>query len=402
MTERLIEPRGRGFLLFDSHPAGCEKIVGDMWDRVAPAIPGKKAERRPVALIIGSSAGYGMAATIAGIRRYGLDGVGLCFERPPTERRTATAGWYRTIATAELAAKAGRDWSFVNGDAFADTTKEQVLDLLAERFGGIDYLIYSVAAPRRTDPVTGQTHQSVIQSLGAGYSTKTLDVSGDEPALKEIWVEPGSDTERADTIKVMGGEDWALWVDALAGRGLLRPGFTTVALSYIGSHLTAPIYRDGTIGAAKAHLEETALTLNGGLAEVGGRAMTSVNGAAVTQASTAIPGIALYVSLLRGALGEAMQSPLQQSVELWDRLTGAQALDLDDQRRIRLDGWELHPLIQEQVTERWEAVAPDSIGDLADIDWFTGEVRRLYGFDVPGVNYSAPSEPDLLWPTPTE
>ncbi|MET8051604.1 enoyl-[acyl-carrier-protein] reductase FabV [Streptosporangium sp. NPDC005286] len=402
MTERLIEPRGRGFLLFDSHPAGCEKIVGDMWDRVAPAIPDKKAERRPVALIIGSSAGYGMAATIAGIRRYGLDGVGLCFERPPTERRTATAGWYRTIATAELAAKAGRDWSFVNGDAFADTTKEQVLDLLAARFGGIDYLIYSVAAPRRTDPVTGQTHQSVIQSLGAGYSTKTLDVSGDEPALKEIWVEPGSDTERADTIKVMGGEDWALWVDALAGRGLLRPGFTTVALSYIGSHLTAPIYRDGTIGAAKAHLEETALTLNGGLAEVGGRAMTSVNGAAVTQASTAIPGIALYVSLLRGALGEAMQSPLQQSVELWDRLTGAQALDLDDQRRIRLDGWELHPLIQEQVTERWEAVAPDSIGDLADIDWFTGEVRRLYGFDVPGVNYSAPSEPDLLWPTPTE
>ncbi|WP_440098594.1 enoyl-[acyl-carrier-protein] reductase FabV [Streptosporangium sp. H16] len=402
MTARLIEPRGRGFLLFDSHPGGCEKIVGDMWDRVAPALPDTKAERRPVALIIGSSAGYGMAATIAGIRRYGLDGVGLCFERPPTERRTATAGWYRTIATAELAAKAGRDWSFVNGDAFADDTKAQVLDLLAERFGGIDYLIYSVAAPRRVDPVTGQTHQSVIQPLGEGYSTKTLDVGGDEPALKEIWVEPGSDTERADTIKVMGGEDWALWVDALTDRGLLRPGFTTVALSYIGSHLTGPIYREGTIGAAKAHLEETALTLNGDLAGVGGRAMTSVNGAAVTQASTAIPGIALYVSLLRGVLGEDMQSPLQQSVELWDRLTGTQGLDLDDQGRIRLDRWELHPLIQEQVTERWEAVAFDTIGDLADIGWFAGEVRRLYGFDMPGVNYGAPSEPDLPWPTPTE
>ncbi|MGJ6969444.1 enoyl-[acyl-carrier-protein] reductase FabV [Streptosporangium sp. G11] len=399
MTERLIEPRGRGFLLFDSHPAGCEKIVGDMWDRVAPATAATKAERRPVALVIGSSAGYGMATTIAGIRRYGLDGVGLCFERPPTERRTATAGWYRTIATAGLAAKAGRDWSFINGDAFADDTKTQVLDLLGERFGGIDYLIYSVAAPRRVDPVTGQTHQSVIQPLGAGYSTKTLDVSDDKPALKEIWVEPGSDTERADTIKVMGGEDWALWVDALAERGLLRPGFTTVALSYIGSHLTAPIYRDGTIGAAKAHLEETALTLNGDLAGVGGRAMTSVNGAAVTQASTAIPGIALYVSLLRGVLGEAMQSPLQQSVELWDRLIGAQALDLDDHGRIRLDRWEWDPLIQEQVTERWGAVDGATIGDLADIDWFTSEVRRLYGFDVAGVNYSAPSEPDLLWPT---
>ncbi|GAA4188326.1 trans-2-enoyl-CoA reductase family protein [Streptosporangium oxazolinicum] len=399
MTARLIEPRGRGFLLFDSHPGGCEKIVGDMWDRVAPARPDAKAERRPVALVIGFSAGYGMATAIAGIRRYGLDGVGLCFERPPTERRTATAGWYRTIATAELAAKAGRDWSFVNGDAFANTTKAQVLDLLAERFGGIDYLIYSVAAPRRVDPVTGQTHQSVIQPLGKGYSTKTLDVSGDEPALKEIWVEAGSDAERADTIKVMGGEDWALWFDALADRGLLRPGFTTVALSYIGSHLTAPIYRDGTIGAAKAHLEETALTLNGDLAGVGGRAMTSVNGAAVTQASTAIPGIALYVSLLRGVLGEAMQSPLQQSVELWDRLTGARTLDLDDHGRIRLDRWELDPLIQEQVTERWKAVAPDTIGDLADIEWFSSEVRRLYGFDVPGVNYGAPSESDLPWPT---
>ncbi|MFI6509043.1 enoyl-[acyl-carrier-protein] reductase FabV [Streptosporangium sp. NPDC050855] len=402
MTERLIEPRGRGFLLFDSHPAGCEKIVRDMWDRVTPAVPDKEGERRPVALVVGSSAGYGMATVIAGVRRYGIDGVGLCFERPSTERRTATAGWYRTIATAELAAKAGRDWSFVNGDAFADDTKAQVLDLLAERFGGIDHLIYSVAAPRRTDPATGRTHQSVIQPLGAGYRTKTLDVGGDEPALKEIWVEPGSNTERADTIKVMGGEDWALWVDALTDRGLLRPGFTTVALSYIGSHLTAPIYRDGTIGAAKAHLEETALTLNRDLSGIGGRAMTSVNGAAVTQASTAIPGIALYVSLLRGVLGEAVRSPLQQSVELWDLLTGVQALDLDDHGRIRLDRWELNPLVQEQVTERWEAVAPGTVGDLADIDWFTSKVRRLYGFDVPGVNYSAPSEPDMPWPTPAE
>lgn len=400
MTERFIEPRGRGFLLFDSHPVGAARVVGDMWDHVAPASsPGtKKADRRPVALIIGSSAGYGLAATIAGVRRHGIDGVGLCFERPATERRTATAGWYRTVATAGLAAKAGCDWSFANGDAFADETKEQVLDLLAKRFGGIDYLIYSVAAPRRTDPLTGQVHQSVIQPLGQGYSTKTLDFSGVAPVLKEVQVEPATDAERADTIKVMGGEDWALWVDALIGRDLLHPGFSTVALSYIGSHLTAPIYRQGTIGTAKLDLEDTAGTLDGRLAPLGGRAVTSVNGAAVTQASTAIPGIALYVSLLRGVLGEAMRSPLAQSVEMWDRLTGAQALDLDDHGRIRLDEWELHPLVQEQVTERWEAVAPHTIGDLADIDWFTSEFHRLYGFDVPGVDYTALCEPDLPWP----
>lgn len=340
-----------------------------------------------------------MAATVAGIRRYGIQGIGLCFERPSTDRRTATAGWYRTIATAELAAGAGSDFSFVNGDAFAQDTKQQVLDLLAKRFeGGIDYLIYSIAAPRRTDPVTGKTHQSVLKPLGQGYGTKTLDFSGDIPTLRDIWIDPATNDEKADTIKVMGGEDWALWIDALADHRLLRSGFTTVALSYIGSHLTEQVYRQGTIGAAKAHLEDTALLLNDRLQRVGGRALTSVNGAAVTQASTAIPGIALYTSLLRGVLGASMQSPVAQSVEMWDQLTGAHDLKLDPEGRLRLDGWELAPVVQEQVTERWEKATPDNISDLAEIDWFTSEVRRLYGFDVDGVNYAAPHEPDLPWP----
>ncbi|MFC4113121.1 enoyl-[acyl-carrier-protein] reductase FabV [Nonomuraea zeae] len=393
MTERIIAPRGRGFLLFDSHPGGCARIVQDMRDQVAPAAAGGAG---PTALIIGSSAGYGLAATVAGLRGHGIQGVGLCFERPPTERRTATAGWYRTIATAELAAGG---FSFVNGDAFTEDTKQQVLDLLSERFpGGVDYLIYSVAAPRRTDPVSGETHQSALKPVGEGYGTKTLDFSGDVPALKDIWIDPATDAEQADTIKVMGGEDWALWVAALAGRRLLRPGFTTVALSYLGSHLTSRIYRQGTIGAAKAHLEDTALKLNGELQPAGGRALTSVNGAAVTQASTAIPGIALYTSLLRGVLGEAMRSPVEQSVDLWDQLTGAQDLRLDEEGRLRLDEWELNASVQEQVTERWRRATPDSIGELADIGWFSGEVRRLYGFDVAGVDYTAPCEPDLPWP----
>ncbi|MFF0250130.1 enoyl-[acyl-carrier-protein] reductase FabV [Streptosporangium sandarakinum] len=401
MTARHIEPRGRGFLLFDSHPAGCGQLVTAMRDQVTPAIP-ETPTGRPVVLVIGSSAGYGLAATIAAIRRYGADGVGVCFERPATERRTATAGWYRTIATADVAARSGSRWTFINGDAFADDTKKETLDVIAERFGGIDYLIYSIAAPRRTDPLTGLTHQSVIQPIGEGYVTKTLDFSGETPALKQIWVEPATEAEQADTVKVMGGEDWALWVDALIGRDLLKPCFTTLALSYIGSHLTAPIYRQGTIGAAKIHLEETAHTLYDKLIPLRGRAMTAVAGAAVTQASTAIPGIALYTSLLRGFLSEDMQSPLRQMTEMWDRLTGVQDLGLESGRRMRLDWWELHALVQEQVTKRWNAVTADNVRDHADIGWFTAELHRLYGFDVPGVDYTAPCEPDLPWPTPTE
>jgi enoyl-[acyl-carrier protein] reductase/trans-2-enoyl-CoA reductase (NAD+) len=398
MTTRIIEPRGRGFLLFDSHPVGCEQIVADMAGRVWP-VSEPRDEKRPVALVIGSSSGYGVAATVAGICRAGVQGIGLCLEKPPTERRTASAGWYRTVATAALAAKAGSDFTFLNGDAFADATKDEVLGLIAERFGGVDYLIYSVAAPRRTDPLTGRTHQSVIQPLGSGHGTKTLDFSGDAPALKQIWIEPATEEEAADTVKVMGGEDWALWVEALNDRGLLRQGFTTVALTYIGSHLTSAIYRQGTIGAAKSHLEETAATLRDTLSAVGGRALTSVNGAAVTQASSAIPGIALYLSFLRAVLGEGLRSPLEQSVDLWDRLTGVKPLELDAQGRIRLDGWELDPAVQAAVTERWEAATSDNLTELADPHWFLDEVNRLYGFDVPGVDYTQQCEPDLPWPT---
>jgi enoyl-[acyl-carrier protein] reductase/trans-2-enoyl-CoA reductase (NAD+) len=197
----------------------------------------------------------------------------------------------------------------------------------------------------------------------------------------------------------MGGADWSRWIEALAGRGLLREGFRTVALSYIGSPLTSAIYRDGTIGAAKADLEATAASLTERLAPVGGRALTSVNGAAVTQASTAIPGIALYVSLLRGVLGERLQSPVMQSVQLWDQLTGARPFDLDEAGRIRLDRWELDPAVQASVTERWSTITSATVGEVADVDWFRTQFRGLYGFDVPGVDYTEPVDPDLAWPS---
>ena len=396
MTERIISPTGRGFLLLDAHPTGCATSVESMRRQVPRAsVDGQ----RPVALIIGSSAGYGLATTVAGLVGHGINGVGIGFERPPG-RRTGTAGWYRTIATDAIATEVGSDFTFVNADAFADTTKDEVLDLIAKRFGGLDYLIYSVAAPRRADPRTGETFQSVIKPIGTSHSTKTLEFDADgNPLLRDITAEPATEAEAAATVQVMGGVDWARWIDALGERGLLRSGFRTVALSYIGSHLTSAIYRDGTIGAAKADLERTALALDNQLSSVGGRALTSVNGAAVTQASTAIPGIALYVSLLRAALGVRLQSPIEQSVQLWAQLTGETPFDLDEQGRIRLDRWELAPEVQAEVARRWQAATPETIRSLADTDWFRAQFRELYGFDVPGVDYGQPVDPDLPWPT---
>ncbi|MBD0695320.1 enoyl-[acyl-carrier-protein] reductase FabV [Streptomyces sp. CBMA123] len=403
MSERVIVPRNRGFLFLDSHPAGCERLVTDLW-RDCPEPADAPEGAGPVALIIGSSAGYGLAATVAGLKRAGIRGVLVSFEKAPTERRTATAGWYRTAATAELARAAGRDVVFLNGDAFSDAMKEQVADLLQERFGGrLDYLVYSVAAPRRTDPDTGAGYASVLKPIGAANRTKTLvfDEQG-VPEVREVETGPAEGDDVEQTVAVMGGADWERWIDHLAGRGLLADGFATAALSYIGSPMTAAIYRQGTIGAAKAHLEATARTLDERLGrELGGRAVTSVNGAAVTQSSTAIPGIALYTGLLRGVLGAAMVPPVHQLAALWDQLTGAAPLVLDDEGRIRLDGWELTESVQAAVAERWAAATTGTIAGLADLGWFHAEVQRLYGFAVPGVDYTAPVATEVPWPVPT-
>ena len=387
MTERVIKPLGRGFLFLDSHPAGCARVVREMAAEVEPRNPARRT-----ALVIGSSSGYGLATTIAGLARYGVDGIGVSFEKAPTARRTATAGWYRTAETAALAAELGRSWSFVNADAFADTTKDEVLDLVAEQLGGIDHLIYSVAAPRRVDPRNGETYQSALKTIGTPYSTKSLAYEDGEPVLQEVSIDVATDDELAQTVKVMGGEDWARWITALQERDLLKPGFNTVALTYIGSELTGPIYRQGSIGAAKADLEQTALKV----AADGVTAMTSVNGAAVTQASSAIPGIGLYVSILHKVHG--LQTPVEQSIALWNQLTGEAPLDLDDEGRIRLDRWELADDVQSAIRTQWESATATTIAEVADTEWFLAEVRRLYGFDVPGVDYEAETEVDVEWP----
>ncbi|MET9878230.1 enoyl-[acyl-carrier-protein] reductase FabV [Actinacidiphila glaucinigra] len=403
MNERVLTPRNRGFLFLDSHPEGCRRSVADMW-RSCPDPADPPQGPGPAALVIGSSAGYGLAATLAGLKRAGIRGIAVSFEKAPTERRTATAGWYRTAATADIARTAGRDLVFLNGDAFSDTMKDQVADLIERRFGGrLDHLIYSVAAPRRTDPDTGTTYASVLKPIGRAHRTKTL-VFDDQgvPEVREVETGPAEPDDVEQTVAVMGGADWERWIDHLTDRGVLAEAFSTAALSYIGSPLTAAIYRQGTIGVAKAHLEATARTLDERLGKtVGGRAVTCVNGAAVTQSSTAIPGIALYTGLLRGVLGQDMLPPVHQLAALWDDLTGRAPLAPDDEARIRLDTWELADDVQAAVADRWEAATTDTIDGLADLDWFHAEVRRLYGFSVPGVDYAAPAVTGIPWPGET-
>ncbi len=395
MVARVLRPEGKGFLLLDAHPAGCARTVEEM---IAEVVPHAGVKAGPAALVIGCSAGYGLAATVAGLFGYGVRTIGLCYERPATARRSASAGWYRTAALARLAAEEGLQFEPLNGDCFDPAVRAEVLDRAAASLGQVDILIYSVAAPRRTDPRTGTLYHSAVKPIGDAYTARSVAFA-DGAVLRETTLEPATEAEIEATVKVMGGEDWADWVTGLAARRLLAPGFTTVALTYVGSELTAPIYRQGTIGRAKDDLEATAGQLTSGvLTPSGGTALTSVQCAAVTMSSLAIPGISLYLSLLRAVAGDAAESAVRQAVRLFDHLTGRARAMTDSSGRLRLDDWELSADVQAELRERWGASAGDLIGGLADVDWFRREIWRLYGFEVRGIDYSQPVEVDQPWP----
>lgn len=402
MVAKVIRPAGMGFILLDAHPTGCAAVVDEMIAEAQEGPAGTAAGpgAGEAALVIGCSAGYGLAATVAGVYHARARVLGLCFERPASQRRSASAGWYRVAALAERARADGLDFEPVNGDCFDPAVRSAVLDRAAAKFGQVNTLIYSVAAPRRADPGTGATYQSAVKPIGAAYSARSLTFGDGKPvAVREATLEPATDAEVEATVKVMGGEDWADWIADLAGRGLLAPGFRTVALTYQGSELTAPIYRKGTIGRAKDHLEATAGQLTATvLHESGGRALTSVNGAVVTLSSVAVPGISLYLSLLHEVAGPAAQSPVRQSVRLWDHRSGATGAELDDRGRLRLDDWEFAAGVQDQLRARWDDDDAAITAGLSDPGWFGREVQRLYGFGVDGVDYAEPVELDVAWP----
>lgn len=391
MAEAVVEPRIRGFLCLTSHPEGCATNVRSQVAVARQAGPGTGLQR---VLVIGSSTGYGLASLITGVFGYGADALGICFEKPSDGQRPASPGFYNLAEVHRLATEAGRRVETINGDAFSHEVKRQALAALKERFGQVDLVVYSLASPKRKDPDSDTVWSSVLKPVGRSYTGKTVDLR--EETIDEVTIEPASEQEIADTKKVMGGEDWKLWIDALQDADLLAPGCRSVAYSYIGPEVTYPIYRSGTIGGAKEHIEATAKDIAAQLqAHCGGSAWISVNKALVTQASSAIPVVPLYISILYKLMKAdgSHEDTIEQIVRLYaDHIGPGKEPTLDAKGRIRLDDRELTPEIQAQVDQIWPRVTTDNLYELTDFASFKRDFRRLFGFEVEGVDYDAPTE----------
>jgi enoyl-[acyl-carrier protein] reductase/trans-2-enoyl-CoA reductase (NAD+) len=340
------------------------------------------------ALIIGASNGYGLAARIVSAFGSGAATMGISYEKPGSDRRPGTAGWYNNLAF-EREARAGAlgAWS-INGDAFATAVKEEAVSLIAEHTGMVDLVVYSIAAPRRIDPLNGQLYSSALKPTGEPYTSKTVDIQSG--VVSEMTAEPATREETEHTIKVMGGEDWMSWIDLLAGGGLLAPDSLTVAFSYIGPPLTDPIYRQGTIGKAKEDLERTADDINRRWGKRGIRAVISINKALVTRASAVIPGVSLYISLLYRVMKDRglHEGCIQQMYRLFhDHLYADEPVSRDGRGRIRLDDWEMREDVQSEVLRLWHEVHSGNIESVSDIAGFREEFLRHHGFGMPGVDY---------------
>jgi enoyl-[acyl-carrier protein] reductase/trans-2-enoyl-CoA reductase (NAD+) len=394
MPLQTVSARIRGFICLNAHPTGCAENIRAQIELVGRDAPGSGLGG---ALVIGASTGYGLSSLITTVFGYGARGVGVCLERPPHGPRTASGGWYNMAAVTRQARAAGRDVAVVNGDAYSDEIKRETIELLKRRGAKLDSVVYSLASPKRTDPKTGITWSSVLKPLGAPFIKKSIGLGDDQVSSVEI--APATDDEVEATRKVMGGEDWELWIEALLEADLLAKGCRTVAYSYIGPELTYAIYRSGTIGKAKEHLEATAHALGATLgARLGGAAYVSVNKALVTQASSAIPVVPLYISLLYKVMKEQgmHEGTDAQIARLFrDHLGPGRTPTLDAAGRIRIDDLEMQPAVQERVEALWDQVTTENLFQLTDYAGFKHEFRSLFGFEVPGVDYAAPVETDI-------
>lgn len=398
MPEQIVKQRSRGFLCVNAHPAGCARNVEDQIAFIEANRSSADAKGPKNALVVGASAGYGLASRIALAWGFGAKTLGVFFEKEPLGKRTATAGYYNSAAFHRAAARAGLWAESLNGDAFSDDVKERAAALVRSEMGAVDLLVYSLAAPKRTNPRSGETLHSVLKSIGEPYTGKTIDAAA--AAVTEATVEPASEEEIAHTVGVMGGEDWQWWVEKLVDEGLLAEGARTVAYSYIGPEHTWPIYRDGTVGAAKEHLKQTAAALDERLRRtVGGAACVSVNKAVVTQASAAIPMIPLYVSLLFRVMKRkgVHEGPIEQMKRLFfERFAVGAPPAADGEGMIRLDDWEMREDVQREIAELWPRVTSENLAELADFAGFMGDFNRLFGFDVEGVDYARPVETEIF------
>ena len=382
----IIEPRTRGFICLTSHPTGCEQNVINQIEYVKSkgAIDGAKK-----VLVIGSSTGFGLASRISSAFGSEAATIGVFFDKPSAPGKTGSAGYYNTAAFEKHAHKAGLYAKSINGDAFSNEIKRKTLDMIKEDLGQIDLVIYSLASPVRTHPDTGTRYKSVLKPIGGVFSNKTVDFHTGN--VSEISINPAEGDDISNTVAVMGGEDWKMWMDALQSENLLSEGATTVAYSYIGPALTEAVYRKGTIGAAKDHLEATAFTITEDLKSIGGNAYVSVNKALVTQASSAIPVIPLYISLLYKIMKAKgiHEGCIEQIQRLYsERLFGGD-LALDQNGRIRIDDWEMREDVQAEVAELWKTASTENLSEIGDLKGYSDDFFNLFGFKVSGIDYEA-------------
>ena len=383
----IVTPKVRGFICTTAHPVGCEAAVKAQIDYVKaqPKVNGPKK-----VLVVGSSMGYGLATRISAAFSCGAATLGVMFDRPASGNRTATSGWYNTMAFEKLATAEGLYAKTVNGDANSDECKKEVIDLIKSDLGKVDMVVYSLAAPRRT--VGDVTYSSVLKTTGSAYTNKTIDLRNN--TVSEVTIDPATEEEITATVKVMGGEDWEAWIDALKAADVLEDNAVTVAYSYIGPKLTHPMYFEGSIGRAKAHLFETSKKITEKYSADGIKAYISVNKALVTQSSAAIPIVPLYISILYKVMKEIgnHEGCIEQMYRLLaEKLYGGE-VKTDNEGRIRLDDWEMQDDVQAKVTELWEGISQDTFKSCTDIDGYWEDFYALFGFGLDGVDYEADVE----------
>ncbi len=386
----IIEPRMRGFICLTSHPKGCEQNVKNQIEYVQSKGPIAGAKR---VLVVGASTGFGLASRISSAFGCGAATIGVFFEKPPTEGKTASPGWYNSAAFEKEAKKSGLYAKSINGDAFSKEVKQQVIDTIKADLGQIDLVIYSLASPVRMHPETGVLHRSSLKPIGSTFTNKTVDFHTGN--VTQVSIEPANQEDIDNTVVVMGGEDWAMWMQDLKEANLLAPGATTIAYSYIGPSVTEAVYRKGTIGRAKDHLEATAFTITDALKELNGKAYVSVNKALVTQASSAIPVIPLYISLLYKIMkAEGIhEGCIEQIQRLYSqRLYTGNEVPTDANGRIRIDDWEMRDDVQEKVADLWTKATTETLPELGDLAGYKQDFLNLFGFGFDGVDYEADAD----------
>ncbi|MBB5470895.1 enoyl-[acyl-carrier protein] reductase/trans-2-enoyl-CoA reductase (NAD+) [Paraburkholderia sp. CI2] len=389
----IIKPRVRGFICVSTHPTGCEANVKEQIEYVKARGPIANGPKK--VLVIGASTGYGLAARISAAFGSGASTLGVFFERAGSETKAGTAGWYNTAAFEKFASAEGLYATSINGDAFSDEVKARTIEVIKRDLGQVDLVVYSLAAPKRQHPKTGEVFSSVLKPIGKAVNLRGIDT--DKEVIKETVLEPATPEEIAHTVAVMGGEDWQMWMDALGVAGVLADGARTTAFTYLGEKITHDIYWNGSIGAAKKDLDQKVLGIRSTLAAKGGDARVAVLKAVVTQASSAIPMMPLYLSLLFKVMKEkgTHEGCIEQVYGLYkDSLYGSQP-HLDDEGRLRADYKELDPQVQGRVQELWNQVSNDNIYELTDFAGYKTDFLRLFGFEMKGVDYDADVNPDV-------